>query len=564
MTHLRTILMLCLLALPVGAANIYVTQSGGGTNISLAVLNQWTNVSAGDTVDLIGTFTNQLTPTVDYPRSNPVRLDLSQALFSKAFWGPTRYDAAIATPNGVYLGGYIFDGGIIEATANGYNLQYQTNCFGVFIGAGGNGIEIKNMTIRNLYTNVPYGPCPSLGVDFSNVGIDCGGPSVTNILIHNNNLSGMLNGIQTSYGGPHSEVIDIYSNSVLHINQGILWSASTTSGTITGFKIHDNIIDHFDTFEPTNSCGLWWHSDAIFNNNALLTCVTNYGMRIYNNYMGSHVINSSGYINLTPSDLGSLPGLLVYNNIAVAGPGTVQLNTCFASATRGATFAFNTVVSQNGGGVAFGVNPNNATLIGNLIYGLPLLVNVQYDCYFFASNNLTILQPTNDSTTIVCGNTTLGATADTNGWVKVIDPDGDGVGNRFIWFKQPSSFGMVYNYNCYWSSNWDATVLFGWNVPNATTYRRPMSLWHANGNDLQSSTNQVILNPDYSLATNSPAGIGMVVSNLTSLGITTYYNGAARSYPSDAGALPSGVYTAPVTNAPGLTFSQPITIIIRQ
>ena len=551
--HLRAItfcLLFLICLIPNGfAADLFVAQlasgSGSGQNasncMSISTLNTWSNVSAGDTVHLVGTLTSQLRLTKNGAPGSPITIYFEPgAKFARPYWGVTRYDAAIATPNGADISYVTIDGGVdglITATDNGMGRTYRTNCYGVELNALA-GVEIKNLTVSNLYWRTFSADCPGSNVGIE--GISVGGPICTNILIHNNKVWRVLNGIQTSYGY-YSTNFQVYSNDIQHINQAINVVVSTTFGDAYGMSIWANRIDHFEDYDPSNSeCGLWWHADGIFFITNLPQAPTNHNMRIYRNYIGPSLINASGLINITPTALnGPYDGLLIYNNLLIEGTNTVHVNNAVGSQAWTTLIAYNTIVASGAAGIGIGCG-SNVTALANVVVNYATPVSVQIDQWFVT-------------------NTLAGyAGYISTGYKLVIS---NSFSSSYIYGRSPLSTGIVFDQNIYSSTHPGfPDLLFGFYLPGASTYQKYFGTWKSYGFDLHSSTNAILLNSDYSLAANSQVGFGMG-PNLTALGITDDFYGNPRpaTGPWTVGAFqsPSAGFSLTVNSGSGGGYYNP-------
>ena len=151
------LLLPAFLALPFAlrAGDIWVSQSGGiGTN-SLAWLNTPGNlavgagkVNPGDTVHLVGTFSNVLNVSGSGSAGNPVTFLFEPgAKFSASLW-PASGAINITAKNWIVIDGG--SNGLIENTNNGTSLGNQAQSFGV-LGAQSSHLTVQNLTITNMY-----------------------------------------------------------------------------------------------------------------------------------------------------------------------------------------------------------------------------------------------------------------------------------------------------------------------------------------------------------------------------------------------------------------------------
>jgi hypothetical protein len=157
----RLVTILCaLLAIPVMAADFYVSQNGSGSTNSLAWLNVQTNwnrgagtILPGDTVHLCGTLTNNLGIRTNGTAGNPITI---------LFEPNAKFSAGTMFNTGwIQIADHIvIDGGAngrLELTDNGttstYGGTFSTNngsVWGIF-GDNHNDVTINNLTIAGLY-----------------------------------------------------------------------------------------------------------------------------------------------------------------------------------------------------------------------------------------------------------------------------------------------------------------------------------------------------------------------------------------------------------------------------
>lgn len=100
---------------------------------------------------------------------------------------------------------------------------------------------------------------------------------------------------------------------------------------------------------------------------------TNYGMKIYRNFIGPKLgVNMSAPIFLAPDFYYGLPNAMVYDNILVAGPGQGSGNG-FVTMTCDGLVANNTFISQyssNPAGIMLNLNGSRIKVYNNLCYNL--------------------------------------------------------------------------------------------------------------------------------------------------------------------------------------------------
>lgn len=299
-----------------GAADLYVTHQGIPPNTnSLAGLNAWTNVNPGDTVHLIGTFTNGIdlsaaSYTGDY--GNPVTFYFEPgANFTAPAWGQKYNDAnSFLNGNAFYMPnvkGLVIDGGsngIIQATANGVGKQWSNRCDAIrFDLPLGGSFVIKNLTITNIMTrsvgaNDAYTPghTGESGYEITGTAITIGG-GYTNSAVYNCNLSSAGNVLAFSYTLPTADV-QIYSNKISHCSFGIqVFGYYQAEGL--DWKIWANEINTGNDWSGNNSTA---HGDGIIFN----MHQGNYKLLDQTQATNSAIYGLSGYstVNVSPSDWG--------------------------------------------------------------------------------------------------------------------------------------------------------------------------------------------------------------------------------------------------------------------
>jgi hypothetical protein len=304
------------------AKDIYVAQnnlgSGSGADASNALPLTWLNSSSnwgngggqvgpGDTVHLVGTFTTQVVVAGNGTTGSPVRILFESAAKLSAPTWPWSSNGAIYGNNRSYV---VIDGGTngkIECLSNGTLLANHVESGGVVF-YGSHDIEVKNLTVTNLYVRVsgddqtPSGECVSL----------TGG---SNLSIHNCNLSdahhaadiGSVSGDSTNY--------QIYSNSCWRCCVALQCTGDTF--LLNGIYVHDNYVWNGTEFDnPGNT----WHRDGYHswgNNNGSLT-----NQYLYNNtiiYDGAASANISAFIY---PEGGNQFDVWIYNNLLISTNGS--------------------------------------------------------------------------------------------------------------------------------------------------------------------------------------------------------------------------------------------------
>lgn len=356
------------------AKDIYVSQSGSGTTNSLAWANTGANwngtfIAPGDTLHLVGTFTNALQIQGSGTPGLPITIYFEPGTkFSKPSWGtisthavPTQVqllsDTAIYCVNGLGLHDVVIDGGVdgtIECLNNGNGGTYTNHCSGVWLYPLNN-VEVKNLAVKNMcvyfgsddwkpvypwFTNNNgttnftaqnvYNNWPTPGAHTAyelpvvfrhppsaTQGIRMEGP-MTNCSIHNCFVDHAGNGLMIVLSGTASNV-QVYSNTLLHCSWGLGWLQSIPDTTCFNSAIWANRIDAQTNWNG-NPMGLMGnnsnHGDGM-----LVNCqgarATNYNMRIYRNHIGPAMgTNMTALIwQETTWHAGSWQNLMIYNNL---------------------------------------------------------------------------------------------------------------------------------------------------------------------------------------------------------------------------------------------------------
>lgn len=329
----------------------YITQSGNGLANGTTDVNAWavssfnnsTNwsstadtigkISPGDTVLIIGSISSSLVVQGNGSLNSPITIQYAKdGKSSNSNWG-IESSSAIVLSNKKYI---VIDGGtngVIENTANGDGLTNQKPSTGIYILNSSN-VEIKNLTIRNIYTHIyntnnvvsAYATqCIKISGS-SNISIhDCKlnnayvaiyyfteSPGVLSALdIHDNIISACSTDIIASLGGSSSsmDTISIHRNDITmglnwfdnpdanHIDGIHCWTG--TNGNITNLKIFDNYI-HDDC--STHCTGFIFLEGQIVS------------PEIYNNLLvGKNNHPMGGYIN--PNIYGTNPAYIHDNTI---------------------------------------------------------------------------------------------------------------------------------------------------------------------------------------------------------------------------------------------------------
>jgi hypothetical protein len=323
------------------AANIYIAQNAAGGNTGAdcadAYAVSWFNNSAnwgsgagqigpGTTVHLCGTFTapagasNYLTFQSSGTNGSPITLLFeSGAVLTATYWG-----GCAITVGGSYL---TIDGGsngVIQATANGTGLaNQQDGGIGICSGGAVSHIEIKNLTISNIYQHTcvePVSNCTDQGAQNTyGIRLLVGGG---NVLVHNNTVHDMKWALFFAYGmgGTTSSSLNVYNNTVYNMDHGVVYGDAGSNSVLTSSNCSSAIYNNdFSNMQSWDAAGDVNHHDA------------------------THL-----WANNTSSG-SSYSGVCVYSNYFHGDAGVTD-NTVFGMESFGnGNYAFNNVISVSGG-----------------------------------------------------------------------------------------------------------------------------------------------------------------------------------------------------------------------
>lgn len=485
--------LICLLVVSLpfhsGANDLYVAQSvtGGGSGagasdcVALTSLNSWTNISAGDTVHLVGTFTNTLSIGGSGTAGNPITILFEpDARFVRPAWGtpaPASDDFTadpIVQGSGFIMSYVIIDGGvnglIADTSTSGNGQPYTNNCTAVHLANCGAGVEVRNLTITNMVWRQAGQATDTAGGS----GIYMIG-TMTNCSIHNCTVDQAGNAFLLYYLSGISRGLQIYSNSATHISWGCGIAAQQTPSACYDSAIWANTFDHFETFQGNAGN----HQDGIICYTTMAG-QTNFNLQIYRNRIGPHIVSDTTgtaaiFINDTQG-AGSFKHPLIHNNVLSLQSGNTWMDGFIYTQAEGALIANNTFVA-GGNCIAYfkgdGTNHNTASFINNLTYGVG-----------------TVHQQSEGSPV---GYQTLNITnSDYN------------VGYAALYWWNPGSF------------TWGGS----------TSYRDHVTYPQFTGFDDHSTTNQPLLNVSYQPLTNDVVAVGKGTD--LSAYFTTDFTGATR------------------------------------
>ena len=379
------------------AANeeIFIADTARGADTGVDVNNahglDWVNnsanwgegagkISAGDTLRLSGVMTKPLYLTGSGTEDKPITVTfLSGARFSAPTWAS---DSSIITVRGAHI---IIDGGengVIEATDNGTALTHHNHFRGVRI-EGSNHVEVKNLTIHNLYVRTPDSD------DYYPYGAAIYIDKPDTISIHHNTITECRTAISGAYRAS-SKDLTIYSNNITRVSNGIFVGSAGPNSSLDGLVIHDNrMIDFFNwdgQWDPKVGGGDGHHHSDGVQISALHTNTYVDNVRIYNNVIGGDIGSFFNAVLYLEDDIRTTE---IFNNvlyttgdgyphngfIAGGNPARVYNNTIAASTKAigiicgGAqTQVFNNILYN----VSYGISTREGNMIGMCDYNLYL------------------------------------------------------------------------------------------------------------------------------------------------------------------------------------------------
>jgi hypothetical protein len=494
--------LLCLVVLTVlaagsalaSASNIYITQNGSPTgncttNVQTpAFFNNSSNwgsgsgqIGPGTTVLLCGTLTSATNSSGlqilgSGTNGNPITIqfDSNAVLQSQQF-------AGLSSGGGIYMNGVSYitiDGGsngIIQNTGtgsatktcpNGSACAIQASSYGVFAGNSSN-IEIRNLTIRDIYLWGCCGSDTSSAFDSEDIGVSGG----SNILIHNNTLNDAHMGVYVYFDSNSLSNVQVYSNTIEHHG----WAANLSNGTSSttsaqNISFYNNYVTNWNDWNGGG--GSSFHTDGVI---------------AYNVPSSGSTFVPAIYDNLFTGDLdggtGAATGYIWCNDASGGGANTIGcsvFNNVFDM--NGVTSSFTPIWLHASGPFHF----YNNTVLGNGVSGMPAVIPNGPSTF---ENNI--------------------------------------FANFYQFFDNlygPLSSYVTSNNNVFYNCTGSASSCFSGNDGNWS-----FSQWQSNGHDANSITsNPNLVSGAYFLAAASPAvSIG---ANLTNLQISPLDSGAPQSF----------------------------------
>lgn len=402
------------------------TGSGDGSSCAhanaVADLNWSSHVGAGGTLHLCGTLTTAIDVGVsgtDAGHPTTVKFE-DGAKYSMATWGGTYNDYRNARIKVISKQYILIDGGtngIIEATGNGTELATQHNLYGIRVDSANN-IEVKNLTIKNLYQRTGtstdgggYAIHFTSGIhdtirihdcvfDWMAYGVNVVG-IFTNFYGYNNTFSNI--NIGYNLGAAQAATIDgvyIYNNTfgsfgvwddttdgnAFHHNGIHIWLTystlpawvASTAKTAGAYVVASNNSSYYYEAQGGGTTGTTepvWPTSAgtVVDNDITWAYVGPAGtiknMDIYNNYVyGPFGTRATSALSFVECRVGICDDVNIFNNVIYATDATYPAN---AFITAGKNIYNNTIVGQ-GSGYAFGGGSN---VYNNIVYNLDRIIN---------------------------------------------------------------------------------------------------------------------------------------------------------------------------------------------
>jgi hypothetical protein len=316
---LAGIFAILLAARPTYAEDIYYAQTPAGSGSGDSCANSraisalaWDpgagTIGAGDTAHLCGTITTAIAVgTSGSDANNQVTVKFEDnAKMSKDTWGDGVSAITVRDRSWVVIDGGT--NGIIENTDVGSAKTYRHNNTGVAISGVSSDIEVRNLTIPQLYRRTR-----SNSGDFAGSGIKLDQGTLSNIRIHHNAISNAEVLIYVVYGAYNN--IRIYNNNLTHGAAGIIVGDPTSNSTIDTVELYNNTINLYDDAADLN-CTNTYHNDGI-HFWAVASGSSYRNVRIHGNTIGPDMgacTATTGWIFLEDAR----SNILIYNNLLLA------------------------------------------------------------------------------------------------------------------------------------------------------------------------------------------------------------------------------------------------------
>ena len=304
------------------ATNYYIAQSasgiGDGTSCANARANtwDWSGVTSDDTVYICGSISSQVVIGASGTYGHPVTLKFCKDMEASCGTGNQGKLSTAVFPalGAIYNSGKSYltiDGnnvGVIENTNNGDLLTYHNNSVGIY--SNGDNVEIKNLTIQNIYVKV-------YNSEAAGMAIDGGGMALygSNVSAHHNVITMAPSGItHINTSGATKSNISLHHNITYDTNWGIQAAVGVAGSISDSVYIYNNDITLTDAWTISTEPSWYHHNGSYCFSGDGLGLITN--LSFYNNYihsLTSHVWAASGFIH---ADYG-IKSIRVYNNLLV-------------------------------------------------------------------------------------------------------------------------------------------------------------------------------------------------------------------------------------------------------
>jgi hypothetical protein len=301
---------------------------------------------------------------------NPVLIQFTTgAELTAPYWSSNNGTAP--TSGAITINGYNYitvDGGsngLITSTADGTALTYQEMNVGIYV-SGSSGIEIRNLTINNIYLRTGTGSSDSSAAGNS-ADIWFAG-NTTNASIHGCTLSDAHGGIEVEFDNSTVSGFTIYNNTVSHHAWGIQFGSGSDSEKATGISVYGNTVTNWNDWADVNAT---YHTDGIFFYAGKYGVGGSITPSVYNNYLYGDLGGGIGISPVTSFIYCSTNALCsIFNNVIVDTGnddpwGMINIG---AQAQSGSVIYNNTIVAGGGGSLDIGMAGSATTSLENNIF----------------------------------------------------------------------------------------------------------------------------------------------------------------------------------------------------
>ena len=333
--------------------NIYITQNGTGSGISCTDSHSvtWFNtagswgtgvgqIGLGTTVHLCGTISTSLVVQASGSSGSPITIVFETgAKLSSAYWG-VGSSAAISANAKSYI---TVDGnntGVIENTANGDGLANEQVSSGIYI-TSCSFIEIKNLTIQNIYIHVQNSNYPSGSVETYGIADD----GCSNVSIHNNTIHDVKYGLFRIASNSGS-TLNWYSNTIYDVNWGMGVTAAGSGVVLDTVNIYNNDITMGNKWDDIGNSN---HHNGIYAYTDVPEAGQITNLSIYGNYFHGAV----GQVWTSTANIFTsyaVPNLKIYNNLFVGNsgdPANGYITLAFETGASTPLIANNTIIGSS-------------------------------------------------------------------------------------------------------------------------------------------------------------------------------------------------------------------------